>query len=199
MQDKSSANAESGREPSMAERLLSPEREQWADSQRVLSHLGIAPDARIADIGCGPGYFAVRLAGAAACGQVHALDVDDDMLELCRNNVSRAGLQNVLVRRCGEYEFGLEDGSLDLVFLSCVIHHADDPVRFLAAARRALKSSGRCAMLEWVERESEFGPPLERRIGHDRLAALAATAGLSDLAHHQLSEHQYLVIASPVG
>lgn len=196
MEDTQSDNAATGREPTMAERLLSPERERWADSERVLALLGIASDARIADIGCGPGYFTVRLAGAARRGVVHALDVDPDMLELCRQTVSGAGLENVLVARCGEYEFGLSDGSLDIVFLSCVIHHADDPVRFLATARRSLKGSGRCGMLEWVERESDFGPPLERRIGRDRLMALATEAGYSDLQYHRLSEHQYLLTAA---
>ena len=77
-----------------------------------------------------------------------------------------------------------------------MIHHADDPVRFLAAARRMLKDAGRCAMLEWVERESDFGPPLERRIGRDRLIALAAKAGYSDIQNHRLSEHQYLLTAA---
>ena len=184
-------------EPTMAERLLSPEREQWADSATVLSHLGIAVNARIADIGCGPGYYTVRLASAAGRGQVYALDVDPEMLELCRRSVAGAGSENVLVRRCGEYEFGLEDNSLDLVFLACVVHHAEDPVRFLAAARRLLKDSGRCAMLEWAERESDFGPPPERRIGYERLAALASAAGYTGLRYHELSEHQYLVVAAP--
>ncbi len=187
---------DAGREPTMAERLLSPDREQWADSATVLSHLGIASDARIADIGCGPGYYTVRLASVADRGLVYALDVDADMLELCRQTVSKSGLKNVLVRRCGEYEFGLEDMTLDLVFLSCVVHHTDDHVRFLVAARRLLKASGRCAMLEWVERESDFGPPRERRIGHDRLMTLASEAGFAGLEYHSLSEHQYLVLAA---
>lgn len=197
MEENRTGNSDSGREPTMAERLLSPDRERWADSALVLAHLGIPADARIADIGCGPGYYAVRLASAAGRGLVHALDVDEDMLELCRQTVSGAGLQNVHVRRCGEYEFGLADGSLDLVFLSCVVHHADDPVRFLAAARRLLKDAGRCAMLEWAERESEFGPPRERRIGRDRLIALASEAGFTGFEYHKLSEHQYLIEAAP--
>ena len=196
MQEHLPENSDNGREPTMAERLLSPDREQWANSATVLALLGIASDAQIADIGCGPGYYTVRLASAARRGLVHALDVDPEMLELCRQTVSAAGLENVLVARCGEYEFGLSDRSLDVVFLSCVIHHADDPVRFLAAARRMLKGAGRCAMLEWVERESDFGPPLERRIGRDRLIALAAKAGYSDIQYHRLSEHQYLLTAA---
>lgn len=196
MEDSRSEQAESGSEPTMAERLLSPEREQWADSAIVLSHLGIGPAARIADIGCGPGYYTVRLASAAGRGRIFALDVDPDMLELCRQNVSEAGLENVQVSRCGEYEFGLMDKSLDLVFLSCVVHHADDQVRFLAAARRLLKASGRCAMLEWVERESDFGPPLDRRIGHERLTAMASAAGYRGLQYHELSDHQYMMVAA---
>ncbi len=196
MNDSPANESDSGREPTMAERLLSPERERWADSDIVLSLLGIAADAEIADIGCGPGYYTVRLASAAGRGRVHALDIDADMLELCRQSVAGAGLENVLVRECSQYEFGLDDGSLDLVFLGCVIHHADDWVRFLSAARRLLKPSGRCGMLEWVLRDSDFGPPRKRRIGRDRLFELAFEAGFSELEHHPLSEHQYLVVGA---
>ena len=197
MESKRSESFEPAREPTMAERLLSPERERWADSGAVISLLGIAADAAIADIGCGPGYFTVRLARAAANGRIHALDIDPEMLGRCRETVAQAGLANVTVRGCDDYEFGLDEGSLDLVFLSCVVHHADDQVRFLAAARRLLRSSGRCGILEWADRESDFGPPRERRIGRDRLLARAEAAGFRNPACHQLSEHQYLVIAAP--
>ncbi len=180
----------------MAERLLSPDRARWADPVLVLDHIGLAAEAQIADIGCGPGYFTVRLARAAANGRVHALDVDPEMLELCRASVAEAGLENVVIRDCGEYEFGLAEGSLDLVFLACVIHHADDEVRFLSQARRLLNPAGRCAMLEWEARESEFGPPLERRIPRQRLFALAAAAGFTNCEYLDLGEHQYLLLAS---
>ena len=197
MDDRRSKQVGSDREPTMAERLLSPERERWADSALVLSHLAIAPNARIADIGCGPGYFTVRLASAADRGLVYALDVDPEMLALCRQQASAAGAKNVLIRRCQEYEFDLAEGTFDLAFLSCVIHHADDQVRFLAAAARLLKPCGRCAMLEWVERESDFGPPPEHRIGPDRLIEIAFAAGFKSHKYHELSEHQYLVVAAP--
>ena len=179
----------------MAERLLSPERERWADSAVVLKHLQVGPGDLVADIGCGPGYFTVKLARSVAPGRVYALDVDDEMLELCRGGVAQAGLGNVVVQECGEYEFGLEEGSLDLVFLSCVIHHAEDQVRFLKAARRLLKPLGRCAMLEWEARDSEMGPPLERRIDRDRLIRHATAAGFVDCQLHHLSQHQYLLLA----
>lgn len=116
MEENLPENSESGREPTMAERLLSPDREQWADSATVLALLGAASDAQIADIGCGPGYYTVRLASAARRGLVHALGIDPEMLERCRQTVSEAGLENVRIARCGQYEFGLSDRSLDVVF-----------------------------------------------------------------------------------
>ena len=184
-------------EPTMAERLLSSDRERWADSAVVLALLGLAPNAKVADIGCGPGYYSLQLARAASQGRVHALDVDEEMVALCRQRISDAGIDNVSINLCGDYDFGLEAESLDLVFLSCVVHHAEDRVRFLEAGRRALKATGRCAMLEWEARESESGPPLERRIAREELQELAEAAGYCGFELHALSEHQYLLLAAP--
>ncbi len=45
-------------------RMLDPGRDRWQQPARVLRVLRVRPNAVVADIGAGPGYFTLRLAQA---------------------------------------------------------------------------------------------------------------------------------------
>jgi ubiquinone/menaquinone biosynthesis C-methylase UbiE len=146
----------------------------------------------VADIGCGPGYFTVPIAKGLSNGKLYALDTDDDMLEACRQQVTEARLGNVEVLKCGEFEFPLDPGSLDGLFLADVVHHSPDRTRFLQVVREFLKPRGWCTVLEWYRTGGETGPPLERRIGPEELRDLAIGAGFRFLTTRNLNRDQYM-------
>ncbi len=98
------------------ERLLSPERAAMLDPSVVLDSCPIAPDDKVADIGCGPGYFTLPLASALVNGTVYALDIDQGMVDACRERVEQAGLTNVETLTCSEFEFPIKKGSLMACF-----------------------------------------------------------------------------------
>ena len=172
--------------------LLSPERERRLDTFTILAFSEINDRDTIADIGCGPGYYTVPLAKAVSNGQVYALDVDDDMLEACRQYLAQSRLANAQVLKCGEYDFPLEPGSVNGLFLAFVIHHSEDRVRFLQAARQLLTPRGWCTVLEWRRVEHGDGPPPERRIEPDELKAMATEAGFRYLVARDLNDEQYM-------
>ena len=175
------------------QQLLSPERTQREDAAAILGFSGIDDGNSVADIGCGPGYYTVPLAKALSNGKVYALDVDEEMLEACRQRLAEARLDNVEVFKCGEYEFPLEDGSVDGLFIAFVLHHVEDRVRFLEASRRLLAPRGWCTLLEWDYTETEDGPPLERRIAPAELDRLTTEAGFICLDTRELNDGQYMV------
>ena len=172
--------------------LLSPERDRREDTFTILAFSDINDRDTVADIGCGPGFYTIPLAKAVSNGRVYALDVDDEMLEACRQRLAEARLGNVDVLKCQEYEFPLEDGSLNGLFLGYVVHHVEDRVRFLEAARRLLRPRGWCTVLEWDRQESEHGPPLEHRIDPGELRRLATEAGFRYLVNRDLGGAQYM-------
>src|SRR5688572_26508547 len=53
-----------------------PARDGWQMPARVIDVLKMTPDASVADIGAGTGYFTVRLAKAVPRGIVYAVDVE---------------------------------------------------------------------------------------------------------------------------
>ncbi len=144
--------------------LLAPQRDNGLDTLAILSFSQISNQDRVADIGCGPGYFTVPLAKALVEGKLYALDIDDEMLDACRQRVALARMGNVEILKCDEFDFPLETGSLDGICMAFVIQQSPDKPRFLKAVRQLLRPRGWGTILEWYRKETETGPPLERRV-----------------------------------
>ncbi|MCH7620672.1 MAG: class I SAM-dependent methyltransferase [Chloroflexi bacterium] len=175
------------------QQLLSPQRDGTLDMLSILSFSEISHRDRVAEIGCGPGYFTPRLAKALMDGKLYALDTDEEMLDACRQQVTAAHLGNVEVEKCGEFDFPLEEGSLDGVFLAFVVHESPDQPRFLQSIRRLLKPRGWVTVLNWHRRESENGPPLERRIDPEAMQQMVREAGFRYRNWRDLNGEQYMM------
>ncbi|HEU0022922.1 MAG TPA: class I SAM-dependent methyltransferase [Dehalococcoidia bacterium] len=176
----------------LLQRMLAPERAQRLDTFAILTFSELSDRDTVADIGCGPGFFTIPIAKSLSNGKLYALDIDDEMLEACRQRVTAARLGNVEVLKCGEFDFPLGPGSLDGLFLAFVMHHSPDQPRFLQAVRKLMRPRGWCTILEWHRKETPSGPPLERRVGPDELRDLAIDAGFRYLTTRNLNRDQYM-------
>ena len=58
-----------------------PNRDAWQKPHEVIQALALKPNAVLADIGSGTGYFAVRFARMLAQGRVYGVDVEPDMVK----------------------------------------------------------------------------------------------------------------------
>ncbi len=173
--------------------LLAPERAQRLDAFLILSFSGINLHDTVADIGCGPGFFTVPLAKYLVSGKLYALDIDGEMLAACRDQVARARLGNVEILKCDEFEFPLENGSLDGAFLAFMVHHSPDKIRLLRAVRDLLHPRGWCTVLEWYRMETETGPPLEHRLDPPELTGIVEEAGFRSQGWRDLNGEQYMM------
>lgn len=125
----------------------------WSDPERgryvqefgaILDVLPPAP-ARLLDLGAGTGWLSCLLACAGYT--VTATDISPDMVELQRRNADRYGVQlaEALVADYEELPFEAEFEAV--LFYDC-LHHADDELKALASAHRALVAGGVCVTLE---------------------------------------------------
>ena len=174
--------------------LLRPERVQENDPFRIITLLPIDPYEHVADIGCGPGFFSIPLAKYLVHGKLYALDTWDEALNELRRRVSEASLGNVDVLECGPLDFPMPDASVEGVFLAYVLHDTEDRVAFLSAVRRLLKPGGWFAILNWYRKETEHGPPLEKRIEPDELESLSRDAGFRWRWWRDLNGIQYMAM-----
>ncbi|MCI0799518.1 MAG: class I SAM-dependent methyltransferase [Chloroflexi bacterium] len=174
-------------------RLLSPERAETLDPLVIMSFCPINIHDTVADIGCGPGFFTLPLAKVLVNGKLYALDIDDEMLAACREKITQARMGNVEILKCGEFEFPLEPASVDGAFLAFVVQASPDKPRFLREIRELIRPRGWCTVLEWYRKETEYGPPLERRIEPDELVKVAETAGFRPRGWRDINGDNYMM------
>ena len=135
-------------DPKNADVLLSSERRDSLDFYRVLSLIPVRTHHVVADIGCGPGYFAVPLAKYLFDGELFALDVQQEMLNIAKRELDQIHLTNVKLLLSEESRLPLEDHSLDGAFSAFMMHEADDRTALLSDIRRCLRRRG------WLPRDA---------------------------------------------
>jgi precorrin-6B methylase 2/cytochrome c553 len=135
-----------------------PEREAEERSDALVEALEIPEGGTIADIGAGTGYFTWRLARRASpTGKVIAVDIQQRMLDLAAETVSRHGLVNVDYVLGKETDPQLPPRSLDMVFIAHSYHEFSQPETIMEAIRQALKPAGRLVIVEYAK-ESTRAP-----------------------------------------
>jgi ubiquinone/menaquinone biosynthesis C-methylase UbiE len=123
---------------------------------------------------------------------VYGVDVQPEMVEMCRQRAAEAGARQVEVVRSSETHVPLPAGTADLVFVSVVLHEAEDRAAFLREARRLLKPGGEVALIEFRKQDGPPGPPEERRLSEADVAAVAGAAGLRVREQRGLNDHLLL-------
>lgn len=105
----------------------------------------------IVDVGCGTGRFTVPMAERLKA-RVIGIDPSERMLEVARRKMVAGRVE---FRQARGERLPLDDGVVDLVFLSMVLHHLDDPASTARECRRVLRYGGRVCVRNST-RETEY-------------------------------------------
>jgi SAM-dependent methyltransferase len=176
-------------------RMEEPGRDAWQKPDEVIVALRVGRGDVVGDIGAGPGYFALRLAAAAA--PVFAVDVEPRILEVLRARVERRGARNVTPVLGLPADPLVPEGACDLITLVDTYHHFPDGPAYLARLARSLRTGGRLVNLDFEKRPTPVGPPVERCVARDDFVADAARAGLRVVDEPKLLPHQYFIVLAP--
>lgn len=147
---------------------------EWDDLRRGLFGSGfttegllslIPPHWVIADLGCGTGNAAERVAPCVE--RVIAVDQAEPMLDATRKRLSHhANLECVL----GKLEMlPMRDGSIDATLCFLVLHHLGDPVPALAEMRRVLRTQRGGGIALVVDMLRHGREEYRRDLGHRHL------------------------------
>lgn len=182
---------------SKASGLESTERLEWNNPAQIVAQSGLKVGDRVAEIGCGSGWFTFEIERAVRPrGMVFALDMQPAMLQILR--ARRDSWERILTLPCGENEFELDDGEVDIVFHANVLHECREPERHLQETARVLKSGGRIVVIEWhwADEESQPGPPNAERLEPDTVRELLKGAGFEVEEARDVGPYHYAITAA---
>jgi len=145
-----------------------PEKDMWEsffNPNEVLIKLGL--DTKIsnaAEFGCGYGTFTIPAAKAIK-GEIFALDIEPDMIEITQIRAKEEGLSNVktILRDFVSDGSGLKDESVDFVMLFNILHF-ENPIAILRQAYSMLTPGGKAGVIHWnYDSTTPRGPDLSIR------------------------------------
>ena len=118
--------------------------------ERVLDAMGLRPGDVVADVGCGSGYYARRIARRVQPGgTVYCEDIQPEMLDIMRERAAAEGVTGIEAVLGAPDDPRLPEGAVDWIIITDVYHEMSEPEAMLAGIRRALAPGGRVALLEY--------------------------------------------------
>ena len=169
-----------------------PARDDWQRPHQVIEALHLAPNAVVADIGAGTGYFTVRIARMIPAGRVVAEDIEPDMIEHISERVKRENLPNV-TPLLGKADDAMLPAPVDLVLLVDTYHHISDREAYFRRLASHLKTQGEVAIIDFTT-DSPIGPPPGERLATADVKQEMARAGYALAAEHRFLPNQYFLI-----
>lgn len=177
------------------------DRNEWQQPDRVMGDLCLKPGTKIADIGCGDGYFALRLAKAVGeQGLVFGVDISAGALDTLKKRAEQEHLTNVVIVVSQPTNTMLQFECADALFFCDVTHEVPEPQRLplIKSAAAALKSKGVLYLIDYRKSRDVTCDPYEKLIPRDDLVKLCEDAGLRlDAEFHYLKYQVFLRFQKP--
>jgi SAM-dependent methyltransferase len=124
------------------------QRDFWQKPEQVLELLGPLEGLQIADIGCGDGYFTLRLLERVGeGGRVFASDIQPQALEKLARRVPQPLAKRLQLVLASATDPGME-GTFDLIFLVQVLGEVGDQRAFLTRVRDLMGAHTRLVIID---------------------------------------------------
>lgn len=165
----------------------------------VLDRVELRSGMRVADLGCGAGFFtlvAAQVVGAK--GVVYAVDIQQSALSAVEDKAHLNGLEEVIKLIWADLEtYGstkIPDRSLDLAIVCDVLFQNDKPQDIMKEAQRITKHGGKVLVIDWKLKDLPFGPLPDNRISEHKVKTLSAEIGLKLIDEWDPSPYHYSLV-----
>ncbi|HUY89650.1 MAG TPA: methyltransferase domain-containing protein [Pirellulales bacterium] len=159
--------------------LIRDNREQEEHCQTLLKALKLQAGQVVCDMGCGNGFYTLRMAKLVGkTGRVLAVDIQPEMLHLLDLRAKNARVSNIQPIQSTVVDPKLPDGEVDLILLVDVYHEFSYPEQMLAAMRKALKPTGRIALVEFRLEDPDVPIKLEHKMSKEQIMKEFSPNGL---------------------
>lgn len=181
--------------PDRYRRILEAEsREIVQRSSDIVDVMGLQWGMAVADIGAGTGLLTMEIADrVGARGQVYAVDIVPEFLDLIRSRAAAQGSRNVSVIQGAEKATGLGPGSIDLAFMCDTYHHLEFPLSYMRSVFLSLRPGGTLVLVDVKRVAGESSPSVLRhvRAGKAEVIEEVEQAGFVFWSETKLLEENY--------
>jgi ubiquinone/menaquinone biosynthesis C-methylase UbiE len=149
-----------------------PNRGKWEQTDKMLDFLKIKPGEKIADLGCGAGYYTFKLSKLTGPdGIVYAIDTEKEWLAYVDQESKKHGVTNVQTVIAKDNNSHMQENSADLIYICSMYHYmyviSMEYVRdgFIEGIKKALRKDGRLVIADNAilpdDQNPYFGPAIE--------------------------------------
>lgn len=183
---------ESSVRPGVNDRFLDPEvatetfvamfendsREIYASRHEIVETLQLTEGTEVADIGAGTGFFSRMMAEHVGdSGTVYAVDISKNLLEHIDRVSEELSISNIETVVGGERSVGLDENSVDAVFICDTYHHFEYPFDIMASIHAALRPGGKLVIVDF---ERVIGVSSDFAVNHVRSGKGTVTDEVKD-------------------
>jgi SAM-dependent methyltransferase len=129
--------------------LERPDRKSEERPDLLVNALRLAPGMNVADVGAGSGYLSKLIAPLIAPGELFAVDVQPQMVELLKGLAAQPGTRNIVPILGSVDSVNLRKNSIDLAVMVDTYHELSQPYEIVQSIMSALKSGGRLVFVEY--------------------------------------------------
>ncbi|KMT21011.1 class I SAM-dependent methyltransferase [Clostridium cylindrosporum] len=171
----------------------SKERIEELNPKDTLINAGFKDKMVLCDIGAGTGVFSFP-ASKISTGDIYAIDISDGMIELLRNRVKEHNAKNIVVKKVEKDLLPVESNICDMAIMVTVLHEVDNKDSMISEIKRILKGYGKFMVIEFHERKTPMGPPVEHRISESCVEKLFNDNGFKTISKFLLGENFYSIV-----
>ncbi|CAM4173512.1 Demethylmenaquinone methyltransferase [Mycobacterium basiliense] len=116
----------------------------WRSAQNSAAYLlgHLRPGIAVLDVGCGPGTITADIAERIAPGQVTAIELKQEILDVARTAAKARNLANITFVTSDVNALDFPDDTFDVVHAHQVLQHVADPVGALREMKRVCAPGG---------------------------------------------------------
>ena len=167
-------------------------------SDRLIQMLPIQDGDHVADIGAGTGYMSFRIAQKIPHGQVLAVDIQPEMIDILQQKIETEQVSNIMPRLGQEQGLNIDAETLDLALMVDVYHELSYPFEMLEAIATSLKPNGKLVLAEYkAENPRVMIKPLHKMTQQQAQAELEA-AGFQLIKSLRGLPQQHLLVFEKV-
>jgi len=160
----------------------------------VLEEWDIRPGEKIADFGCGPGFFSIPLGQKVGQnGKIYSFDIRPEALEATRGKAKLFHLFNIEPTRA-DLEVprgsGLKDWGVDKILISNILFQVEDQNAVIAEASRILRPGGSLLVIEWNENDAAHPIP-SSKVNKEEIKSAFSGVGFGFQKEFAAGSHHY--------